>query len=186
MPNLPNTLTLARIACIPLIGAAFFLEKEWTTVSFMITWYIFGLFVVCALTDFLDGALARKLNQVTALGTFLDPISDKILVSSLLIFLVAFGRITDVWIIPVTLILAREFAISGLREYLGPKNIALPVTTLAKWKTTLQMGALALYILNPVMPFTIELAQGALLSACFVTLVTGAQYIRAGWKSLSP
>ena len=175
--TVPNILTLARLALLPLIMVAFFLVFE---IGPLATWICFVLYVIAAITDFLDGYLARKLNQITPFGTFLDPISDKIFVGALLVLLVGFGRLDGIWMIPVILILTREFAVSGLREFLGPHDIKLPVTQLAKWKTTIQMVALGLLILGPLHAHILMTGQLALLAAAVITLITGWGYIKAG------
>jgi cardiolipin synthase len=182
MLSIPNLLTLARLALLPLIMIAFFMEFETGPLA---TWICFVLYVIAAITDFLDGYLARKLNQITPFGTFLDPISDKIFVCALLVLLVGFGRLDGIWMVPVILILTREFLVSGLREFLGPKDIKIPVTQLAKWKTTIQMVALGLLILGPAVPFLLVVGQCALLIACSLTLSTGYSYIKAGFLILN-
>ena len=175
--TIPNILTMARILILPLIVACFFLEADAGPAA---TWVCFALYVIASLTDFLDGWLARKLNQISAFGTFLDPISDKIFVGSLLVLLVAFDRLDGLWIIPVLLIFFREFLISGLREFLGPHDVKMPVTNLAKWKTTLQMLSLGFLILGPALPYVLEIGQWSLLVAAILTLVTGWGYFKAG------
>ena len=119
--NIANSLTIARILLLPLMVLFFYLEESQGSV---VIWLCFFTFALSAITDFFDGYFARKLNQVSALGTFLDPISDKIFVSTMLILLVAFGRITGTWVLLVMIIFAREFMVSGIREYLGPKNLS--------------------------------------------------------------
>src|SRR5690606_39865719 len=109
--------SMARILLLPFIMACFFLEAHFGPVM---VWSCFALYVLAALTDFFDGWAARKFNQISAFGTFLDPISDKIFVATLLILLVSFGRLEGFWLIPVIVIMGREFLISGLREFLGP------------------------------------------------------------------
>ena len=178
MWTLPNILTMGRIAVLPFMFACFLLEN---TYGAGVVWLCFGLYVLAALTDFFDGWVARKFNQVSAFGTFLDPISDKIFVSCLLVLLVGFGRLDGIWMIPALLILFREFLVSGLREYLGPHNIKLPVTNLAKWKTTLQMVSLGFLILAPVLPYVLEIGRWSLLAAAILTLITGWGYMKAGW-----
>lgn len=174
MLNLPNILTITRILLLPLMFVCFLNETP------TVTWVCFGLYVLAALTDFFDGWAARKFNQISAFGTFLDPISDKIFVGCLLVLLVGFGRLEGVWIIPVLLILFREFLISGLREFLGPHDVKLPVTKLAKWKTTFQMVALGFLILAPALPYVGIVGQWALLLAAILTLITGWGYVKAG------
>ncbi len=169
MKNLPNILTLGRIALLPIIIGLFFVDQ------FMIA---LGLYILASLTDFVDGWLARKLNVVSDFGTFLDPIADKIFVAALLIAFVAFDRLEGLWIIPPILILLREFMVSGLREYLGPKNIKLPVSKLAKWKTTLQMVALGFLFFDG--GILLLVGQWALALAAVITLITGWDYLKAG------
>ena len=178
MLNLPNILTIARILLLPFMFVCFLNETPTAT------WICFGLYVVAALTDFFDGWAARKFNQISAFGTFLDPISDKIFVGCLLIMLVGFDRLEGVWIIPAMIILFREFLISGLREFLGPHDVKLPVTQLAKWKTTVQMLALALLILAPLMPICAMTGEYMLAFAAILTLITGWGYVRASWPHL--
>ncbi len=168
---------MARILILPLIVACFFLEAD---IGPMATWICFILYVVASVTDFLDGWAARKFNQVSPFGTFLDPISDKIFVASLLVLLVAFDRLDGLWLIPVLLIFFREFLISGLREFLGPHDVKMPVTNLAKWKTTLQMLSLGFLILGPTLPYVLEIGQWSLFAAAILTLITGWGYFKAG------
>lgn len=175
--TIPNILTLARLGLLPLIMAGLFMEAQLGPIA---TWFCFVLYVIAAITDFFDGWLARKLNQITPLGTFLDPICDKVFVGALLVLLVGFGRLEGLWMIPVILILSREFLVSGLREYLGPHDVKLPVTNLAKWKTTLQMIALGLLIVGAAIPLALTLGQWLLLAAAVLTLQTGWIYMQAG------
>ena len=179
MWTLPNILTMGRILVLPFMFACFLLED---TVGAPVIWACFGLYVLGAVTDFFDGWAARKFNQVSAFGTFLDPISDKIFVGSLLVILVGFGRLEGLWMIPALLILFREFLVSGLREYLGPHNVKLPVTKLAKWKTTLQMIALGVLVVAPAVPYTLSIGHWSLLAAAILTLMTGWGYMKAGWE----
>ena len=177
MLNLPNILTITRILLLPFMFVCFFAEAQFGTSA---EWICFVLYVVAAVTDFFDGWAARKFNQITPFGTFLDPISDKIFVGCLLVLLVGFGRLDGVWIIPVLLILFREFMVSGMREFLGPHDIKLPVTNLAKWKTTLQMLSLGFLVLAPALPYVLEIGRYSLLAAAILTLITGWGYIKAG------
>jgi cardiolipin synthase len=147
MLNLPNILTISRLAVLPVILVLLIGEPDWGARAI---WFAFALYVLACITDYLDGWLARKLNQKTDLGTFLDPISDKIFIAALFIVMAVTERIFGVWALAAVLILAREFMVSGLREYLGPKNIQLPVTQMAKWKTTSQMLATGLLMIGPL------------------------------------
>lgn len=178
MWNVPNILTILRMALLPLMMACFFYEG---TVGAGATWGCFALYALASLTDFVDGWWARKFNQISAFGTFLDPISDKIFVGCLLVLLVGFGRLEGLWMIPVLLILFREFLVSGLREYLGPHNIQMPVTKLAKWKTASQMFALGFLILAPVLPYMLETGQWLLALSAALTLITGWGYMKVGF-----
>ncbi|MCD8497766.1 MAG: CDP-diacylglycerol--glycerol-3-phosphate 3-phosphatidyltransferase [Alphaproteobacteria bacterium] len=177
MQNIPNALTVLRILLIVPMTALFFFE---TTAGGWVIWLNFGLYVIAAITDFLDGWLARKYKITSPFGTFLDPISDKILVGCLLVLLVAFGRLEGLWLIAVLAIMTREFLISGLREYLGPHNVKMPVTKLAKWKTATQMLALGLLIIGPVLPYTLLAGQILLCVAALITAITGWGYLKAG------
>jgi CDP-diacylglycerol--glycerol-3-phosphate 3-phosphatidyltransferase len=177
MKHLPNILTLLRIALILPMTALFFLENTWGLTAVSIN---MGLYIIAALTDFLDGWLARKLNVISPLGTFLDPISDKILVGCLLVLLVGFGRLEGLWMLPVLVIMTREFLVSGLREYLGPHNVQMPVTKLAKWKTAVQMLALGFLVAGPAAPSVLMAGQGLLCLAALITAVTGWGYLKAG------
>lgn len=175
--TVPTLLTLTRLALLPFIAACFYLQGTFYDLA---TWVCFGLYVIAAITDFLDGWIARKFNQISSFGTFLDPISDKIFVAAILILLVGFHHLAGLWMLLPIIILGREFLIAGLREYLGPHNVQMPVTQLAKWKTTAQMLALGLLILVPVSPFALIGGQALLLIATILTVITGWGYLKAG------
>lgn len=177
MWNIPNILTMARIVLILPIMACFFLEAQFGSVM---SWAAFVLYVIASLTDFFDGVIARKYNLITPFGTFLDPISDKIFVGALLVLLVGFGRLDGLMMVPVIAIFTREFLISGLREFLGPHDIQMPVTNLAKWKTTSQMVSLGFLILAPVHVSLLVIGKILLLIAAGLTLMTGWGYMRVG------
>jgi len=182
MLNFPNILTLARIIIIPLILICFLVEAQFGAI---VTWACFGLYVIAAITDFIDGWWARKFNQISAFGTFLDPISDKIFVGCLLVLLAAYGRVEGLWLIPVLLIMTREFLVSGLREFLGPRDVQMPVTNLAKWKTASQMISLALLILAPLVTYA-QITGLILLSiSALLTVITGYGYLKTGWQYLT-
>lgn len=176
--NLANILTVARLFLLPLIIALFFVEETWGGFA---VWLCFFIYIIGAITDFFDGYIARKLNQISAFGTFLDPISDKIYVATLLILLVAFERVTGVGILLVIIIFAREFLISGLREFLGPKNVKMPVSLLAKWKTASQMLSIGFLIIGSNhAPYTTELGICLLSIATLLTVITGFNYMIVG------
>ncbi|MDP6109020.1 MAG: CDP-diacylglycerol--glycerol-3-phosphate 3-phosphatidyltransferase, partial [Rhodospirillales bacterium] len=133
LTNLPNLLTLSRIASIPLLVATFYIDHP------LGNWLGLAILTLAGMTDFFDGYLARALSQQSMLGKFLDPIADKLLVSSLILMLVAFNRIPGIAILPAVVILCREILVSGLREFLAGAQVGVPVSKLAQWKTTLQM-----------------------------------------------
>lgn len=176
--NTANILTLGRIALIPPLVWLVVSPQPWTT------WPGLILYAMIALTDWLDGYVARRCNQTSEFGRFLDPIADKILVAAMFIALTSNGTLNG-WLLSLPLvILTREFLVSGLREFLGPKDVIVAVTPLAKWKTTVQM--LALGCLIPAKLY-IDAAIGGnllLLAATVLTLVTGWQYLKAALPHL--
>ncbi|GEO80630.1 CDP-diacylglycerol--glycerol-3-phosphate 3-phosphatidyltransferase [Pararhodospirillum oryzae] len=183
MLTLPNLLTLARIVVIPLMVALFYVDAP------MARWINGGLFIAAAITDFFDGWLARRSNQVSRLGRFLDPIADKLLVAAVLMMLVGVGHISP-WSIPAAVvILMREILVSGLREFLAEIQVGMPVTRLAKWKTTVQLIALAVLIIGPLPGLDVPMSLlGELLlwGAAGMTLVTGYDYLREGLRHMGP
>ena len=173
--NIPNLLTMSRIVSIPLMVALFFVPQAWAA------WTILAIYAPAAATDYLDGYLARSLSITSPIGKFLDPIADKIFVGALLFMLAAIGRLAGVWALPALAILLREIFIAGLREYLGPLNISVPVTNLAKWKTGMQMTAIGFLIVGPYAPDWIPslwIGQIGLLIAMVLALKTGWDYTK--------
>lgn len=178
--TIPNILTLSRIALIPVMVALLWADNP------TIRWWVFGLFAVIAVTDFFDGYLARALNQTSALGALMDPIADKVLVAALIVGLLARGDIARWDVACAILILAREFLVSGLREFLAQRDLHLPVTKLAKWKTTAQLVALALLILAPLAePGQLVAISAVWWIATALTLITGFDYLRSATRHLS-
>lgn len=178
MTNLANILTIARLILLPVIVALFYVDESWAA------WVCLALYVIAAITDFLDGWVARKFNQITLFGTFMDPIADKVFVAVILMMLIASGRLDGLWIIAALVIMTREFLVSGMREFLGPKNIKLPVSNLAKWKTALQMLALGILIIGPFAPFALIAGNIALSGAALLTIVTGWSYLKTGFAHM--
>lgn len=177
--TLPNILTLSRVALIPVVVGMLFADDP------AMRWWAFGLFTVLSVTDYFDGYLARALNQSSALGALMDPIADKVLVAALIAGLLARGDIADWDVAGAILILCREFLVSGLREFLAQRDLPLPVTRLAKWKTTAQLVALALLILAPLATPGQLLAISALWwVATLLTLITGFDYVRSAARQL--
>lgn len=205
MKALPNILTSMRLVLtlfvfVALAAAAGALPYVSARLSpeaqFSLQRWAFWSFVIAAVTDFFDGWLARKLDAVTVWGAILDPIGDKVLVCGVILGLLALGGQPAV-VLPAGLILFREFTVSALREVGAGRGVKLPVTLLAKWKTTLQLTALAAELLvtswaafdlpanpgiqGPAMIF----AHGLLWLAAIVTIITGAQYWEQTRKALS-
>jgi cardiolipin synthase len=179
--NLPNLLTLSRIVAIPLVILTFYLPAP------VGPWAGCVLFAAAGITDWLDGQLARRWHQQSAWGRMLDPIADKLLVSTVLFMLAALERISPVTVFPALVILAREILVSGLREHLAMFQVPVPVSRLAKWKTGLQMVAIGVLLVGDAGPSTIPVRTiGELLlwMAAVLTLVTGYDYLRAGMTHL--
>ncbi len=187
--NLPNVLTYARILAVPLVVLCFFLEGRLQSSDFA-RWSALFVFIAASITDYFDGYLARAWKQTSNIGRMLDPIADKLLVSTCLLLLAAdTDRTIAGWSLwAAIIILCREILVSGLREYLAALKVSVPVTQLAKWKTTIQMIAIAILLVGPagdkIVPFTTELGLVLLWIAAIVTLYTGYDYFRAGVKHI--
>ena len=183
--NIPNLLTYGRIAAVPLIVLCFFVEGRLHG-SELARWSALGLYIVASITDFFDGYLARIWNQTSNIGRMLDPIADKLLVSSILLLLAADGTIAGWTIWAAIIILCREILVSGLREYLAELKVSVPVTWIAKWKTTVQMIAIGFLLAGPagdrVVPYVTETGLTLLWIAAVITIYTGYDYFRAGLK----
>jgi cardiolipin synthase len=177
--SLPNILTYGRVVAVPLVVACLFWPDEGT-----MRWLALGIFAAAAITDFFDGWLARAWSQQSSLGRMLDPIADKLLVSACLLMLVADHTIQSWSIWAAIVILCREILVSGLREFLAELRVSVPVSTVAKWKTTVQLIALGFLIAGPagevVLPGTIMIGLFLLWVAAILTLYTGYDYFRAG------
>ena len=181
--SLPNILTLSRIVLIPLMIGAFYLGSP------LGNWVAFSIYTAACVTDYFDGWLARTWNQQSALGRFLDPIADKLLIASVIVMLVAFKRIDDHNVLAAVVILCREMLVSGLREFLAEVRVSVPVSSLAKWKTTVQMLALGFLLVGDASPEaipSIEIGTVGLWLAALLTLVTGFDYLRAGLRHMQP
>jgi cardiolipin synthase len=149
-------------------------------------WLALAVFAAAAVTDFLDGYLARVWDQQSTLGKMLDPIADKLLVGSCLLMLAAEDTIHGWALLAAVVILCREILVSGLREYLAELRVSIPVTRLARWKTFGQLLAIGFLIAgeagDAVMPATIEIGLVLLWLSAIVTLYTGWDYLRAGLR----
>lgn len=171
--NLPNLLTLLRIALIPVIVALFFIETRTSL------WLAFAAYIVAAVTDYIDGYLARKWNQESDFGRAMDPIADKMLVCAVIFMLIAIRHIEGWALVAALLILLREILVSGLREAMAPQGVTMPVSKLAKWKTAVQMVALGALIISTVSHPALLIEEIGIVSlwlACGLTLVTGWDY----------
>ena len=186
MLSLPNILTLSRIFAVPLLVALMW-YPGWTP-----GWLAaYVLYCVIGLTDYFDGYLARAQGTVSKLGMFLDPIADKILVAAVILLLVGTrheaASIQGIHTIPALIILMREIMVSGLREFLAGLSVSVPVSRLAKWKTTFQMVALGALILAggvPQFAFVKQVGLVSLWAAAALTLITGWDYMRVGLKHM--
>ena len=187
MLSLPNLLTLSRIFAVPILV---FLLWRPLPVDYAIT---FVLYCIVGATDYLDGYLARAQGRISRLGQFLDPIADKIMVAAVIVMLVSTRNhsgdpiIHSFHIVPALIILLREIIVSGLREFLAPLHVSMPVSRLAKWKTALQLVSLGALILAGAFPAEAWMHQVGLASlwaAAALTLVTGYDYLRIGLRHM--
>lgn len=180
--SVPNLLTLSRIFAVPIIVGSFFFETPTAALS------AFILFCVAGVTDFFDGYLARAQGLTSKLGQFLDPIADKLMIAAVIVMLVAVQTIDGIHVIAAVVIMCRELLVSGLREFLAELKVSVPVTSLAKWKTTLQMVALGALILEgaqiAILP-ALEVGLVSLWLAAILTLITGYDYLRAGLRHMT-
>lgn len=200
MKQLPNTLTILRLAlslfvffALATAGQIPGLDRD---ARLGLARWAFIAFVIAAITDFFDGWLARRYNVVSITGKILDPIADKVLICAAILGILALTQV-PAFLIPAALILFREFAVSALREVAAGRGVKLPVTLLAKWKTTCQLVALAAVMVAAAwpaygLPANTRLWVDALLGAyalfwiaCVITLITGAQYGVQAWRALS-
>ena len=188
MLSLPNLLTLSRILAVPILVFLLWKPAPW---DYAVT---FVLYCIVGITDYFDGYLARAQGLTSRLGQFLDPIADKIMVAAVLVMLMASRKadgdvpiIQDWSVIPALIILIREIMVSGLREFLAELKVLVPVSALAKWKTTFQLVALGALILGGAFPVQhwIHFAGIACLwTAAALTLVTGYDYLRVGLRHM--
>ncbi len=183
--SLPNLLTYGRILAIPLIVGLLF----WPGDPAM-RWYALALYALAGITDYLDGYLARVYAQQSSLGRMLDPIADKLLVAACLLMLVAVGTIHSWSIWAAIVILSREILVSGLREFLAEVKVSVPVSRLAKWKTTAQIVAVGFLVAGPagdaLLPrgWTSLIGITLLWIAALLTIVTGYDYMKASIRHL--
>ena len=182
---LPNILTYGRIAAVPVVVGLMY----WQGIDgggLWLRWLALAVFIAAAVTDILDGYLARAWEQVSSLGRLLDPIADKLLVASCLLMLAAEGTIRGWTLFAAVVILCREILVSGLREYLAELRVSVPVTRLAKWKTTAQLVAIGFLIAGEagdrVLPGITQFGIFLLWASAILTLYTGNDNMRAGLR----
>jgi cardiolipin synthase len=175
-------LTLSRILVIPVVIGSFYVSGDYAR------WFACALFSAAAVTDWLDGHMARRWQQQSEIGRFLDPIADKLLVSATLFMLTTFGRLSAHAVLPALVILCREILVSGLREYLAGLRVGMPVSRLAKWKTVIQMVAIGVLIVGEAGPGFLPVAaigETLLWIAALLTIVTGYDYLQAGFRHMA-
>lgn len=178
--TLPNLLTMSRILAIPALIGAFYVPSP------LGNWLALGLFAAAGITDFFDGYLARVRGEQSVFGRFLDPVADKLLIAAVLMMLVAVERIEGWSILAAVIILCREIMVSGLREFLAELRVGMPVSKLAKWKTTAQILALGFLVTSnagdALLPagWTVWLGVVLLWIAALLTIYTGYDYLRLG------
>jgi cardiolipin synthase (CMP-forming) len=181
--SLPNILTYGRVLAVPAVAGCLF----WPSFAFA-RWLALAIFITAGVTDFLDGYLARAWSQQSRIGRMLDPIADKLLVSAVLVMLAADHTIEGYSLAAAIIILCREILVSGMREYLAELKVSVPVSNVAKWKTTLQLVALGFLIAGPsgddIVPGVTMTGLALLWVSALLTLYTGWDYFRAGLKEL--
>ena len=179
--NLPNILTYGRICAVPLVVACLFWPKDdW------VRWMAVGIYAVAGITDFFDGYLARAWSQQSSMGRMLDPIADKLLVGAALLMLVSIGEIKSFAVWAAIVILCREMLVSGLREFLAELRVGLPVSALAKWKTAVQMVAIAaLLVGDAAATWVTQIGIVLIWIAAALTLITGYDYLQTGLRHMA-
>ncbi|MBE7926819.1 MULTISPECIES: CDP-diacylglycerol--glycerol-3-phosphate 3-phosphatidyltransferase [Pseudomonadaceae] len=180
--NIPNILTVLRVLLIPIIVLLFYLPFKWSYLAAS------AVFTIAAVTDWLDGYLARRLKQSTPFGAFLDPVADKLMVAVALVLLVE--EHANLWLtLPAAIIIGREIVISALREWMAELGARahVAVSNLGKWKTTAQMVALIILLANPpLMTVWVSIGYALLIIAAALTLWSMVHYLMAAWPHLSP
>jgi len=184
---LPNLLTYSRIAAVPMVVGCLYYQ-DILQGGLWLRWVALAIFIAAGVTDVLDGYYARKWGEQSTFGRMLDPIADKLLVSACLLMLAADGTIRGWSLWAAIVILCREILVSGLREYLAELRVSVPVTQLAKWKTTLQLVAIGFLVAGAagdmVVPVVTPVGLTLLWLSALLTLYTGWDYFRAGARHL--
>ncbi len=177
--KIPNILTIGRILIAPILIVVFYFPGE------LSDWLACAIFVIAAFTDYLDGFFARLYKQQSKFGELLDPIADKVLVSTALALLIMSQTIKGPHVVAAIIIITREILISGLREFLAKAQIYIPVTNLSKGKTVIQMIAISILLAGNtgdqfLFNYGIQLGTYLLWMSAILTLWTGYAYLRKG------
>jgi cardiolipin synthase len=186
MYNVPNLLSAYRIIVVPVIALCLYLDNLY--VSKFAVWVAVWLFFFACWSDWLDGVIARKYGQISTIGKFLDSSADKILVGGVMLLLVAYGRLTGLWVFAALIIFVREILIAGLREFLAMRQIDVPISWLGKWKAAVQM--LASGFLMPgfygetVVHNSMEIGRALFFVATVMTVVSGWDYLKKGYETM--
>lgn len=176
--QIPNMLSAYRIAVVPFLTFFFYIGTE-TAI-----WINCALFFIACWSDYFDGKIARKTGYVSAFGKFIDTTSDKVLIGCVLMLLIAFGRITDYWVIPALILFTREIVITNLRGVMGVYKVVVESTWTGKYKALAQMVASGFLMAGEfgpkIVPHSMEIGKVALLVATILSIVSGWDYIKAG------
>jgi len=179
--NIPNLITILRVLLIPIFILLFYMPFSWSYYAAS------GVFALASVTDWLDGYLARRLQQSTPFGAFLDPVADKLMVAVALVLLVEHHG--SLWLtLPAAIIIGREIVISALREWMAELGARahVAVSNLGKWKTAAQMVALIILLANPPqLTLWVGIGYALLILAAGLTLWSMLQYLLAAWPHLS-
>ena len=182
MKQIPNYLTMFRIASVVVVYVSFYVAAP------LGHWLAVTVFALGAITDFFDGYMARKIDALSDFGRMFDPIADKLMVLICLVMLISADIITLAHLPAALIIIAREILVSGLREFLNGRDVTLPVSTLAKYKTSLQMVALGCLLAGPtgdaLLPGVLTLGYVILWLSALLTVMTGYHYLRASLRHL--
>lgn len=180
--SIPNLLCYYRLALIPVMGYLFYVDTAWAA------WLNIFLWTLAGLSDFLDGRIARATGQTSIFGKFLDASTDKLLVGTALMLLIAFDRLEGIWIIPAIIIYLREILISGVREFMALYNVVVPISMLGKWKLTIQMLFMGFLIGGEYgemyVPYAYDIGKYGFLLATAITVVSGWDYVAGAWKTI--
>ena len=180
---MPNILTISRIILIPVIMFSFFMQSKIGNIL------VVSMFVFCCITDFLDGYFARIYKQTTKFGQVLDPIADKALIATTLLFIIGFHKVSIISIIPASIILCREVMISEIRDIVFTQNKPFTTSSIAKYKTFVQMLSLIFILVAPLIHHNnqIFLTTGEILLwiSAGMALISGASYYIRHWESIS-